>query len=378
MCKTQYSVHMKYRAPALPPPSLPVLLDEPSAQALAALLAEGQSANTLRSYQAALRYWAEWFVLRYGDGISLPVAPSTVLQFIVDHVAHRSGETLRHELPEELDEQLVRSGHKRNLGALSLATVNHRISVLSQAHRLSNLENPCETPAVRHLLASTRRAYASRGVRSRKKPAITATPLLQMLATCDDSLRGLRDRALLLFAVATGGRRRSEIVSASLDRLRGMGPAQFVYVMGQSKADQLAQEDPYSAKPIVGAAAVALANWLAASGLREGAIFRRIWGAHRIGGPLCDKAVSTIVQTRARAAGLSEDYSAHSLRAGFMTEAGRQNVPLGEAMALSGHASLQVALGYFRAGNVLSSEAARLFDSEPEPANDPEALRPRS
>ena len=36
-----------------------------------------------------------------------------------------------------------------------------------------------------------------RGERPRKKTAITLTELEAMLATCDDSLEGLRDRALL-------------------------------------------------------------------------------------------------------------------------------------------------------------------------------------
>jgi hypothetical protein len=38
-----------------------------------------------------------------------------------------------------------------------------------------------------------------------------------------------------------------------------------------------------------------------------------------------------------------------------MTEAGRQNVPSGEAMALTGHRSVQTAVRYFQAGNLLGS-----------------------
>ncbi len=44
-----------------------------------------------------------------------------------------------------------------------------------------------------------------------------------MLATCDDSLEGLRDRALLCFGFASGGRRRSEIAAADLRDLRKTG-----------------------------------------------------------------------------------------------------------------------------------------------------------
>ena len=341
----------------------PVGLDAASVNALAALLAEGQSANTLRSYQTALRYWGAWFALRYEQPLTLPVAPATVLQFVIDHALHREGQSLRCELPDDIDQTLVAQYFKGKRGPLALSTLNHRISTLSQLHRLKDLPNPCEDLGVRHLLARTRRAYASRGTRTHKQPALTQNLLVQLLATCDDSLVGLRDRALLLFAVSTGGRRRSEITNATLERLRFIEPGKYVYVLGQTKTDQLAQEDANAIKPVVGDAALALEAWLAAANIHEGTLFRRLYRGKKVGDALNPAAVREIVQSRAKKAGLAERYSAHSLRAGFMTEAGLRGVPLGEAMALSGHASMQVAMGYFRAGNVLSSDAARLFDS---------------
>src|SRR6266702_5772787 len=52
-----------------------------------------------------------------------------------------------------------------------------------------------------------------------RKPALTKAPLEAMLATCTDGLIGLRDRALLLFAFASGGRRRSEVSAAVVEHL---------------------------------------------------------------------------------------------------------------------------------------------------------------
>jgi hypothetical protein len=43
-----------------------------------------------------------------------------------------------------------------------------------------------------------------------------------------------------------------------------------------------------------------------------------------------------IVKRRAQLAGLEGDFGAHSLRSGFVTEAGRQNIPLGATMAMTG------------------------------------------
>jgi integrase len=62
---------------------------------------------------------------------------------------------------------------------------------------------------------------------------------------------------------------------------------------------------------------------------------------------------------------LEGDFSAHSLRSGFMTEAGRQNVPLAEAMALTGHRSVQTALHYYQPGAVQHSRAANLLADSP-------------
>jgi integrase len=112
----------------------------------------------------------------------------------------------------------------------------------------------------------------------------------------------------------------------------------------------------------VGVAATALTAWLEAARITSGPIFRRIRGSI-VAEPLEPQAVRAIVKRRAALAGLEGDYSAHSLRSGFVTEAGRQNVPLGEAMALTGHRSVQTAVRYFQAGAVEKSQAGNLLGS---------------
>ena len=71
------------------------------------------------------------------------------------------------------------------------------------------------------------------------------------------------------------------------------------------------------------------------------------------------------MKRRAALAGLQGDFSAHSLRSGFMTEAGRQNVPLADAMALTGLRSVQTAMRYFQTGAVEQSRAANLLKKSP-------------
>ncbi|MFM2054601.1 MAG: hypothetical protein RL456_2638 [Pseudomonadota bacterium] len=378
-------------------------LDElaPAAQhALRALLDQGESPNTVRSYRSAMRYWAAWFSLRYGQRLALPLPVTVVLQFIVDHGQRQDDAgRLLHDLPAAVDAALVASGHKAALGAPTLSTLTHRVSVLSKIHQLQGLPNPCDDGRVRELSARLRRGYARRGAaQPHAKPALTREPLQALLDTCDDSLAGLRDRALLLFAFSSGGRRRSEVTAATLDNTRPAprSPAQrdappaFVHLMGASKSNQSGRTRADSHKPVVGSAAIALQAWLDAWRMHnacrgmpppEGHLFRRIRKGGSIAEPLSPQAVRSIVQHRAALAGLdASGFSAHSLRSGFVTEAAAQNIPMPETMALTGHRSPASVIGYFRQGEVLNLRAARLLDdpadTAPAPAPAPARRRP--
>ena len=334
--------------------------------AVEALLAEGESAHTVRSYQTALRYWAAWYWLRYRQPIALPVPVAAVQQFLVDHLQRKTPAGLACEMPPVLDQALVEGGFKAKPGAPALATVLHRVSVLSKAHQLQRVANPMQDAHVRELLAKARRAYARRGVTQDKKAALTVEPLQALLATCDDSLRGVRDRALLLFAWASGGRRRSEVTDATFENTRKVGPRAYSFTLLRSKTNQAGQLRPDSEKPILEEAADALEAWIRRSGLTQGAIFRRIRRGETIGEPLAPAAVRDIVKARAALAGLPDTYAAHSLRSGFVTEAARQNVPLAETMALTGHTSAVTLVGYFRAAESARSAGARMFTSAAE------------
>jgi len=343
--------------PALQPTELSALTQ----RAVLELLREGESPNTQASYRSALRYWAAWYGLRYGRQIALPLPAACVLQFIVDHAQRSGDQGLVSELPTEIDQALVSAGYKGKAGALALNTLVHRVAVLSKAHQARELKNPCQDPQVRELLSRTRKAYARRGDLPRKKAALTRDPLEALLATCDDSLRGRRDRALLLFAWASGGRRRSEVARADLAHLHRLGPGEYVYTLAHSKTNQAGLDRPENHKPVVGRAAQALEAWLQASGITAGVIFRRIRKGDHLGEALSPAAVRDIVQARCALAGVEGEFSAHSLRSGFVTEAGRQNVPLGETMALTGHHSVATVMGYFRATATTSANVLRLL-----------------
>ncbi|OUM00104.1 site-specific integrase [Variovorax sp. JS1663] len=389
---------------APPPPPAPVPLSaghallDPGAlsrlteKAVREVTRQGQSANTQASYAGAMRYWAAWYGARYGQALHLPVPIPVVVQFIVDHAQRRAEDgveagpvkttrkrvhraaggpaapqqELVHDLPPVIDQQLVAQRYKGKLGPLALNTLVHRIAVLSKAHQVvPDMDNPCNHPGVRDLLKNVRRGYADRGVRAHKQSALTREPLEAVLATCDESPRGKRDRALLLFAWASGGRRRSEVTTATMENLHNHGARGFVYVLGRSKANQEAKDDESNHKPVSGKAAQALREWLALSGISEGPIFRRLRKGGKVTADALDpEAVRKIVQRRCALAGLPGQFSAHSLRSGFVTEAGSQDIPAIKAMLLTGHKKAETFMGYYRAGNVLKNEAGRLLDDE--------------
>ncbi len=73
------------------------------------------------------------------------------------------------------------------------------------------------------------------------------------------------------------------------------------------------------------------------SGIREGTLFRRVLKGGHLGGPLSAASVRDIVQAQCLLAGVAGEFSAHSLRSGFVTEASTQNVSLADTMTMTGH-----------------------------------------
>ncbi|MHA6575459.1 site-specific integrase [Pseudomonas yamanorum] len=342
-------------------PLAPQFLALNAQEAAAAFIAAGTAANTVRSYRSAVAYWSAWLQLRYGHVLGDAPLPATVaVQFVVDHLARPTadGEWV-HLLPASIDAALITAKVKAKPGALAYNTVCHRLAVLGKWHRLNSWDSPTEAPALKSLLREARKAQSRQGLSVRKKTAIVLEPLQALLATCTDGLRGQRDRALLLLAWSGGGRRRSEVVNLQISDVRQLDTDTWLYTMGATKTDTggIRRE-----KPLRGPAAEALTAWLRAAPAKSGPLFRRMYKGDKVGATgLSADHVARIVQRRAKLAGLDGDWAAHSLRSGFVTEAGRQGVPLGEVMAMTEHRSVNTVMSYFQAGSLLSSLATEMF-----------------
>lgn len=156
-----------------------------------------------------------------------------------------------------------------------------------------------------------------------------------------------------------GGRRRSEIVGLQIEDLRCLEADTWLYALGATKTDSRSVRRE---KPLQGPAARALSGWLDAAPASRGPLFRRLYRGGRVAPHgLSGDQVARIVKRRAAMAGLDGDWAAHSLRSGFVTEARRQGVPLGEVMAMTEHRSVSTVMGYFQAGALLDSRASKLL-----------------
>lgn len=321
--------------------------------------------STWNAYMKALRYFSAWTQVRFGEPLTLPVSEHRVQLFVIDHFGRPERQAgaearlmIHHAMPEPVDQALVAAGFKTTLGRHRMTTIDQRLAVLSWAHGEKGLESPCRAPAIRRLLSNCRKLALEYGEGPKSKSAATLDALEQMLATCDESLEGLRDRAILLFGWASGGRRRSEIAAAEYRDFEWLGADQAVFRMRRSKTGD------NGPKPVKDETAAALRRWLTAANITEGAVFRRLWGA-KLGPRLSAHAIAAIVQRRAQLAGLPGDFAGHSLRRGFVTEASMSDVPLAETMAMTGHRMVKSVIRYSEVGDVLKSKASDLFRRRP-------------
>jgi len=275
-------------------------------------------------------------------------------------------------MPAEVTAALVAGGALRVAGPHAPSTVKRRLASWSTLHRWRGIEGPFAAPALRAAVRLAVRA-AARPRRRKSKRAVTRDILDRLLATCrSDRLADARDRALLLIAFGSGGRRRSELAALRVEQLSDEAPIAvdsddpqsprlpcMTIALGRTKT---AGADDDSRVLLVGPPVDALRLWLARAGIAKGAVFRALDQWQGMGErALTPQAVNLVLKRRCVLAGLDpQDYSAHGLRSGYLTEAARSGVPLPEAMQQSQHRSVQQAASYYNDSERRQGKAARL------------------
>lgn len=335
-------------------------LSAEDAAALTELYRRGTPPNTLRAWERDLAYIAAWKMAAFGAPLTWPEAEGVALRFILDHAQDL---TDRPGPAQAAARALMARGLRRTLRCPAPATLDRRIASWQAFHRMRNLVSPFAAPLVRQARQKARSANARPRAPKSPRP-ITRDILEALLATCDDSLRGLRDRAMLMLAFASGGRRRSEVTGLNVEDIGQEDFAARGLLWVRLLETKTTTPDQAPRLPLKGRAARAVVHWLEVAALPPGPLFRPVSRAGRaLPRRLAPDALRTILRHRLARAGLPADYATpHGLRAGFLTQAALDGAPLAAAMRLSLHRSAIQAQKYYADVELSENPAADLLE----------------
>ncbi|MDL1899021.1 integrase, partial [Anaerolineae bacterium CFX7] len=184
-----------------------------------------------------------------------------------------------------------------------VATIDQKLAAIAFKHRAANVPCPTQAQIVREVMAGIRRTH---GAAPQHKAPVTRAELVKMIAATPQSLRGKRDRAMLLVGFA-GAFRRSEIAALDVEDVRFLDD-EMIIALRRSKTDQEGR-GAIKRIPMLDAETLcpirALRAWLDAAQIESGALFRPLdrW-EHVRGGRLDDRVIALTVKDAAKRAGL--------------------------------------------------------------------------
>jgi hypothetical protein len=89
---------------------------------------------------------------------------------------------------------------------------------------------------VKELMSKARKAMILNGVETEKKAPAVKSVIEKLVATCDDSLVRKRDKAIILVAFSSGGRRRSELANFKVSDVEKLSEGRYQIRMYHSKS----------------------------------------------------------------------------------------------------------------------------------------------
>lgn len=334
------------------------------------LLQRGTPANTLRAHERDLLYIAAWKRAAFGAERAWPETEDVALHFVLDHSEDLAGRPPDCG-PRRVAQTLIEAGLRRALDGPAPATLDRRIASWRAFHGFRNLASPFKTQGLRRARKASRRAAAHTPESKAARP-ITRDVLDRLVAACPATLAGLRDRALLEAAWASGGRRRSELARLrreDLDLERFDATGEVAIALLATKTTEASRTPKLLLR---GSSARRLVAWLNA-----GPVFRAVSKADTVlARGLSESGVRDVIRAALKRAGYAKGYSsAHGLRSGFLTQAARDGVPIQAAARLSLHRSIEQAARYNRDAELADNPAVDLRDrglaAQPDPAAAP-------
>ncbi|MBW9091639.1 tyrosine-type recombinase/integrase [Rhizobium wenxiniae] len=223
----------------------------------------------------------------------------------------------------------------RGAKANSVSTIERRLSSISWNYAQRGLSLDRKDRHIAIVMAGIRNSQGRQPV---QKEAVMATDIIAMLETLDrGTLRGMRDRAMLLIGY-TGGLRRSEIVGLDLKADQTEDGRGWIEILDKGMLLTLRGKTGWREVEVGRGSAdatcpvAAIETWIKFAKLAHGPLFRRVTGQGKAVGSerLNDKEIARLVKRTAMAAGIRGDLpeierqfklSGHSLRAGLASSA---------------------------------------------------------
>jgi site-specific recombinase XerD len=279
------------------------------------------SANTQRAYKADLKNFNDWCEIN--GQIPFPVSPETLAAY-VSYLANDC----------------------------KWATINRRLAAISKLHQLNNLDSPTQNRIFRAVMEGIKR---TKGVRQKQAPAFKLHILKQLLREFDtETNANLRNKALLLLGF-TGAFRRSELVSLNVEDLT-FSDEGLIISLQKSKTNQYGDNEEkaifYSPESVL-CPVRTLKNWVERLDKTSDALFVRVRKGDKLTTDrLTDKTVNDLVKTY-----FGEEFSAHSLRASFITIAKINGADDSEIMRQSKHKTSAMIQRYTRIEDIKKHNA---------------------
>lgn len=301
-----------------------------------------RAANTLRGYRSDWNEFNRWCA-DHGQA-PLPAAASTITGYLSD---------------------LAKAGAK-------IGTMSRRLSALKFVHQLNNLSDPTANARVLAVWEGIRRTH---GAPPEQSAPLMPPELFDVLAACpstktwktkgrapEPDLAGARDKALLLVGFV-GALRRSEIAALHLEHI-DEHPNGLVLTLPRSKTNQHGAQAELVVLPRGGnperCPVANLETWLELAAIKSGPVFQSVTKGNKpTGRALHPESINTLIQNAITRAGIDPlPYSAHSLRAGFITYAHLRGSSDRAIAHQSRHRSLATIGGYVRINNAWTDNAA--------------------
>lgn len=282
---------------------------------------DGCAAETRRTYASA---WRGWIAHCARSGVRpLPADTADVAEFC---------------------RALERAGRKH-------ATIAKHVAAIAWIHEGYGLRFDT------HALKAVLRAIAQRiGTAKQGKAPLLTADVVKLVATCEASPLGVRDRALLLLVYASGVRR-SNAVALNLADIEWRRDGALL-MLRRSKTDQqgaglqvpVRYGDHERSCPLR-----ALKAWVqqlsagTVEAVTTGPVFRPIRGRHILARRLTGQMVWETVKRRCKAAGLDPaPFGAHSLRSGHATQADENGAQLADTQKQLGHKKIDTTAVYVK------------------------------